>query len=304
MNSTGINNNSVNNVGNNSVRKSNNSIVNKTVSKLNSINPYKLILLGVLVITIIAVAFFFGYKEYQSQRKKIDKSPILISNPTDLYKNTTKLTFNKDIIQPSNDGLEFTYSMWLYIADWNLNFGSWKPIIVKDTNTSSSGDHSVAPGLWFYPKTNAIHARISTTADDDTTEGCDISDFPLQKWTHLVYVLKGRSVNMYIDGKLVRSCNLLGIPKVNNAPVIVGSDTKGVFGKISKLQYFNRAVTTYEVEAIFDEGRYNLSKSNNRFFNREKISDEGSIYSSFEGILNRAQNAADAFTDSGSDSGS
>jgi hypothetical protein len=262
------NNNNNNNNGNDNVNKSvvNKSSGNKIIDRLNATNPYRLMAIVFLIIIIIGIAIYFGRKAYKNNRSKINNNPILIDEGKDVYKNHTKLKWKSDIIVAADEGIEFSYSMWIYVADWNLNFGKWKPILVKrDSN------NNIAPGLWFYPEKNAIHARISTTANENRTEGCDISDFPLQKWVHLGYVLKNRSVNIYVDGKLARSCNLLGLPKLNTADVKVGGDDS-YFGKMSRLQYFNRSLTSYEIESLYDEGRYVVAQSN-RFYDRVSAED-------------------------------
>ena len=45
---------------------------------------------------------------------------------------------------------------------------------------------------------------------------------PLQKWVNLIISLYGRTLDVYIDGKLVRTCVLPGVAQVNpDADILV-----------------------------------------------------------------------------------
>ena len=170
---------------------------------------------------------------------------VLLDSPTDAF----DLKDKSYPVKNSDEGLEFSYSVWIYVQDWTQG---WKNIFVK--GTSGAGSNSArAPGLWLYPDTNALHARINTFASPN--EGCDIKNIPLQKWVHIAYVLNNRTVDIYIDGKLERSCVLRGVPKLNDEPVRV-CDNGGFFGKISNLVYFRYAMKPDEVYKIYASGPY------------------------------------------------
>ncbi len=200
-----------------------------------------IIVIILLIILILWIKNLYDRAQYRSK-----ESPFIITNPINAFKKNNKPVIKKRVPYPV-DGLAFTYSLWIYIADWNYNFGNWKNIFVK------GDDNMRAPGLWLYPKTNSLHARINTHAD--VNEGCDIKNIPLQKWVHIVYVLNNRTVDIYIDGKLERSCVLRGVPVLNNMPVQVGYGG-GFYGQIAKMQYFTRALLPSEVTEIYSEGPY------------------------------------------------
>jgi hypothetical protein len=164
---------------------------------------------------------------------------------------------NKFTVKNSELGLEFSYSVWIYIQDWTHG---WKNIFVKGSGSpgSSTSDEPAssqlrAPGLWLYPDTNSLHARINTYASPN--EGCDIKNIPLQKWVHIGYVLNNRTVDMYIDGKLERSCVLRGVPKLNDSELVV-CDNNGFFGKISNLVYYKYALKPEDIHNIYSNGPY------------------------------------------------
>ena len=198
-----------------------------------------IIFLIVLVVVIVVLV--------RRAKKNSTNVSVLVESPTDAFDFKDK-SFQ---VKNSDEGLEFSYSVWIYIQDWTRG---WKNIFVKGNKSSSPGTNSArAPGLWLYPDTNALHARINTFASPN--EGCDIKNIPLQKWVHITYVLNNRTVDIYIDGKLERSCVLRGVPKLNDDPVHV-CDNGGFFGKISNLVYLRYALKPDEVHKIYASGPY------------------------------------------------
>ncbi len=195
----------------------------------------------IVILIIVIVVLVNRAKQNKENIFTIIKSPL---DAFDIKKNEFK-------IDNSNQGLEFTYSVWIFIQDWTRG---WKNILVKGDKNSGAGTASTrAPGLWLYPDTNALHARINTFASPN--EGCDIKNIPLQKWVHITYILNNRTVDIYIDGKLERSCILKGVPKLNNNPLYV-CDNGGFFGKISNLVYYKYAIKPNEVYDLYSKGPY------------------------------------------------
>lgn len=172
-------------------------------------------------------------------------SPMVITNPSNAVKSAK---YDGSHFLESKQGIQMSWNTWVFIQNWEYKFGSWKNIFVRQ---DSNGKRS--PGLWLYPKTNALHARISTTVDDN--EGCDVQNIPLQKWVMITYVLNNRTVDIYVNGRMERSCVLKGIPLILNNNLEVCKDG-GFYGQISKLQYFDRAIVPSEVLDMYKEGPY------------------------------------------------
>ena len=190
----------------------------------------------------------------EKRRKK--SFQYIISKPEDSF----NLKNSEFEIADTETDEEFSYTMWIYVQNWT---GGWKNILVKgsDPGMIVSDDDTVGgstfdryPGLWLYPDTNALHARINTLSS--ANEGCDVKNIPLQKWVHIGYVLNNRTVDIYIDGKLERSCVLRGIPKSNSGKLYVCGGTKGntYFGKISKLIHFKYALKPDEIYSLYSGG--------------------------------------------------
>ena len=101
-----------------------------------------------------------------------------------------------------------------------------------------------------------------------------IYNIPLQKWVHIIYMLNTRT-DIYINGKLERSCVLKGVPNVNNAPLQVCQN--GVFyGQISRLQYFAKKINPNKIKQIYRQGPFGSTKYKTQFFNDGQFNNSSS----------------------------
>ena len=81
-----------------------------------------------------------------------------------------------------------------------------------------------------------------------------MANIPIQNWVNLVVSVYGRSMDLYIDGKLVRTCLLPGIASVNNDANIYVTPAGGFDGWTSRLQYFPNSINPQEVWNIYTKG--------------------------------------------------
>ena len=93
----------------------------------------------------------------------------------------------------------------------------------------------------------------------DTTFVCDIANIPLQRWVMVSVIMWNRTIDVYINGMLVRSAILPGIPYfqpkgLNNIYVGHKQPNKTFNGYISRLKYYNRAITAREVMNLYQTG--------------------------------------------------
>lgn len=78
----------------------------------------------------------------------------------------------------------------------------------------------------------------------DQTAGCDIDEVDLQRWLQVSVILNGRQCDVYLDGKLQRSCVLPSFFKVDPTGISTRVLDKGGFdGYMSQLTTYNYALT-------------------------------------------------------------
>lgn len=206
----------------------------------------------VLLIIVVGILIWAGIDYGKNRRDKKNRDePMLVGAAVNAYEFSKPEGF---YVEQSDEGLEFTYSFWIFIHDWDYKFNQWKNVFVKGNQMGDpNGGSARAPGIWLYPRDNSLHARINTT--EDRNEGCDIKNIPLQKWVHITYILNNRTVDIYVDGKLERSCVLRGVPELNDDNVFVASNG-GFMGQLAKLQYFRKAIKPEHVFKIYSQGPY------------------------------------------------
>ncbi len=156
------------------------------------------------------------------------------------------------------EGIEFTWSVWIFIDDLQYNSGRYKHIFHKgnDNNLISSKPSGInepnnAPGLYIAPNSNKLVVIMNTF--NNINESVEIPNIPLNKWVCVQIRTKGRNLDTYINGRLSRRLVLSGVPKQNYDDVYVGMNG-GFSGYISNLRYFDYALGTTEINKIVSQG--------------------------------------------------
>jgi len=120
---------------------------------------------------------------------------------------------------------------------------------------TGSGDVAMSPvkNIDTYVKMSSMDPKYYDSYELDPATPCDLVDLPLQRWNHVVIVLWNRSLDVYLNGKLARSCTLNHIPRLNNSPVYL-TQNGGFEGDMATFRYFNRAVNADEVYSLYQKG--------------------------------------------------
>ena len=116
----------------------------------------------------------------------------------------------------------YTYCAWMYVNDWNYKYGQKKRILTRLSAKPSdeSGLVGYNPDIYLSELQNDL--IIAIQCHDPETQGtinheCMIENVNLQKWVCVIIVLNTRSLDVYINGKLARTCVLPGVPLINNS---------------------------------------------------------------------------------------
>lgn len=102
--------------------------------------------------------------------------------------------------------------------------------------------------------------------DSDNT--CDIKELPLQKWLNICIVMVGKTLDIYLDGKLVKTCiykNYFRVDQAGGGPVLSylqGGSPHGFDGQFSRLQVFNTALTPDDIYKNYLAGPTGSSVTN------------------------------------------
>jgi hypothetical protein len=112
-------------------------------------------------------------------------------------------------------------------------------------------ENNLIVSLGCYP---GVNEQPTTTGGKTVIHNCMVSNIPIQKWVNLTLSVYGRTMDLYIDGKLVRTCLLPGIANINNAADIYVTPKGGFNGWTSKLQYYPNSLNPQEVWNIYSKG--------------------------------------------------
>ena len=205
----------------------------------------------IIIILIIMLYYFFRY---------------LFSNPYTLQSmqnGRTSSEIEASSLATTGTGSEntnFAYSMWFYINDWNYRYGEVKTLFARmggpeGTQPCPSAqfdaiENNVTVSLSCFPGESADVAAGSTTVD----HACKVGNIPIQRWTNLLVSVYGRSMDIYIDGKLVRTCLLPGVANINSDSSIFLTPDGGFDGWTSKFQYYPTALNPQQAWNIYSGG--------------------------------------------------
>lgn len=149
---------------------------------------------------------------------------------------------------PVGRNYNYTYGIWIYVDDWSYNFGREKVIFQKGTNS---------PKVTLGATENDLNVSLDFNEDNSKTSSlfkCGVQNVPLQKWTHLIISVNGRTMDIYMNGKLVRTCVMNGVPVYDTASPISLTPNGGFSGFTSKFKYWSDTINPQQAWNIYQRG--------------------------------------------------
>ena len=215
--------------------------------------------IAIVVLIIMLVKYFLSDKNSLSSVQNGQNSATIMAS---------SLATNSSGAPDSN----FAYSVWFYVNDWNYRYGEPKVVFGRmgALSDASGGSISGVSGLDPCPSVvlGAIENNLIVSLgcypgvnEQPTTPGgktvihnCMVSNIPIQRWVNLTLSVYGRTMDLYIDGKLVRTCLLPGIANINNNADIYVTPKGGFNGWTSNLQYYPNSLNPQEAWNIYAKG--------------------------------------------------
>jgi hypothetical protein len=192
-------------------------------------------------------------------------------------------------------GGDFTLSFWVYIDDYNylasrskflfalspehITTTTKSPLVgllTPLTNGLMVRAHTAKSGAAPAPATSApqatgvaapdvtveanLQAVLSqqssmTMFQDALGEPCDVKEVPLQRWVCITIVSSGRVLDVYLDGKLTRSCVLDNVVHVPRSPLKLRLGENGGFGgRYSSVQMWGSQLTPDAIYGLYMQG--------------------------------------------------
>jgi len=225
---------------------------------------------NILLIVIIIVLLYIVVK-------------YVIKDKTTLTQTTSAKTMQKveasSLATNSTTGntSNFAYSIWFFIDDWNYRYGESKIIFGRMGTTAGAGELQPCPSVTLAPlQNNAVVSLTCYNGSDESNSNytifnnCGISNVPIQKWVNLTISVYGRSIDVYLDGKLVRTCVMPGVAKIDGSAPVYVTPEGGFSGYTAKFQYYPNELDPQTAWNIYQSG-YGASLLGNLFNYKVKV---------------------------------
>ena len=189
-------------------------------------------------------------------------------------------TYTNDKLSLYHNDYSYSYTFFIKIDDIEYKLGKDKEIFSKgERNSKNNGNYN--PRIILDKRTNNIKILIDTfrlTAQSNTddsnnyTEECIIENIPLQSWIFIGVVLNNKNLDVYINGKLLKSHILEKLPKKSKS-IIKYSQKGGFDGSINQLCYYFNSLSSLEILNIFEKNKGELNnKVDTRSLKLDKLS--------------------------------
>jgi hypothetical protein len=236
------------------------------------------LIIGVVIVVIILYIiwsyFFTSIQVIMSFQNGIEKTQSQVSG--------------KSVAKSGKNN--YSFSLWVYVSNWNINYGQQKNILA----ISSENPASVTPyvfqlaldpvrnDLQIYVDydSNLIPPTIDSSGNIDPslqTSFCKVSNFPIQSWVNISVSVYNRAVDVYIDGKLVKTCPLPNVASTIGAgsTIYIGGTASGTIpgfdGYIASVIYNPDVISPQDAWNIYARGYSNTGFGFGNLFQRYKL---------------------------------
>jgi len=221
---------------------------------------------GVAVLILGAIALYYLYQYLFTASGLASASLITTAIPG----NTVLDPFP---IPPPYEGGEYSVSFWIYITAFKdavamnkhileirgasmstlvVGLGSFTSKLLVRVNSSGS----TASGALTTDKVKKMFKDVEMPSGlQDNLELCDLPEVSLQKWVCVAVVLSGKSCDVYMDGKLNRSCVLPSYYKVDPKGMKMKLlDFNGFEGYLGDVSTYNYALNPDQIYRMYMMG--------------------------------------------------
>ena len=145
---------------------------------------------------------------------------------------------------------EYSFSMWIFLNQHSTSMSSYN----KETNIFDFGNGK--PRVTYYNNENDSKNkdvyRIYFSNQEDGKQFYDIQ-LPTQKWNHIVFNYKSRHVDLFVNGKLLRTFTFKNkIPSYNLGDLVTIGSENGLSGSIANVRYYQKNLSKQQINNIYN----------------------------------------------------
>ena len=149
---------------------------------------------------------------------------------------------------PTKPGFKYQYglSFWVYLnaepPNTNLSYA-------KDTSLLNYGNK---PNIRYNSQTNTFSVVVVSEYQEMRQEIVvyESNTFPLQKWNNVVINYLGGTMDIFLNGELVKS-KISVVPYMSLDKLVVGEED-GIHGKVCNIVYFKQPLTTNKMYYLYN----------------------------------------------------
>lgn len=172
---------------------------------------------------------------------------LVFSNNTTLsdYADATTPTVIPSTAITDPASVNYSFSIWVYISDWTVNYNKVKTIFSRNTNK---------PLMVLGATENTLTTTIML-ANSDTVD-CPVPNIPIQKWTNIIITVNGKALDTYLNGKLVKTFILTDVPMIPTAENAAVNLTPGggFSGYTARFKYWADSINPQEAWNVYKAG--------------------------------------------------
>ena len=209
----------------------------------------------VIIFLVVLYYLFSWFAATSVSLSKIQKGhvPVVISKDKT---NTTKTNFS--------------YSIWFNVGSWSggNDFGRDKIIFAKAQgdepaltdgktwNPDANGDMILSMSLGKHENNITIKVAYKDTTTAYKFHNCTIYNVPLQKWVNIIISFDTRVLDVYMNGKLVKTCIIEKPPEIGTSGnyKVYLTPAGGFTGETDNFRFFKNSLNPQEAWNVYKAG--------------------------------------------------
>jgi len=171
-----------------------------------------------------------------------------------MQKASVRTTLPASTLPPNNNPSNFSISLWFYVTNWSC--GTVAKDLFKIKGGTTGTDNNFLIKLGACQNDLDVVTKVNTATGGTADSTCHVSNIPIQRWVCLIVSIYGRTLDIYLDGKLVRTCVLPSVSvALANQSQLTNIEIGGGFdGFITSVKYKAQPVNPQEAWNTYTDG--------------------------------------------------
>lgn len=188
----------------------------------------------VLIIAIVIVLIWWIVRWTTQSSTTILSGPLCVDGATQCpsgYTRHGKRHMANNKLNPNPSSNNYTISLWYYVSNWTQTPNPKVLFTRLNAGSGSKGSPSIALGhldnnlevsvachsgsqqgaASHTPASGAIDCDLNKHPSGLSYTQCFVDNVPVQRWVNVLVSVYGRTLDVYVDGKLAKTCLLPGL---------------------------------------------------------------------------------------------